>query len=394
VTERTSDGGTGTKPAGELPFRIDPVTDLTELVSEKELAVILVDMIPRWEVFKISRAVHALRLWGPGAEFDTRKHPSPYPAHTFTGKELRDLLLDHEEYLRFVPAGEPLLLDTKYGVATRTYPISDRFEGQLGHVDQILCVCGELGLPTDTTIRTPTRTATVAELISESQARFDLGQELEWTAPAYAFYLTPQRAWTNRFGESFCFDDAAVRLLEQTRGAGPCYGTHVPYALICLYRVDAQTPILEPATRRRIVEYFREISAALVESQRPKGYWPKEWTPGVPAAPFESIEAMPAWRSESLHLLITTSHHLEWIALAPPELRPPRDSVSRAVAFMLDHLQRLAIQRKQHNYLPLSHAARGLCLMINKSPLEVLEEAPPAGISQEVEVQPPPDPVY
>lgn len=356
------------------PVRIDPVGDFQGLVAQDDLRHIVIKAIPRWPTFKFSRGIHALRLWGPDAAFDESKYPTPHHlAHTFSGQDLVGLFLDHQQLLHFVPDGKPILLDTQFGVGVKRYDVGGVFEGATGHIDQLISTLGLIGYPSGAPIRTPGHVGTVAELIADAQARFDPAQELEWTAEAFALYLAPRRTWTNRFGETFSFDDVARRLLDRPRGHGTCFGTHVPQALMVLWRVDQQESILDPSTRQDLAAYFEEVSDALVRFQEPEGYWPTTWIEGGAEPPVDLAPDDRTARGEKIRFLTSTSHHLEWIALAPPELRPPDDAVERATVFLAKYLRIASVPRFSYNYLPITHGVRALCLMENKSPMEILD---------------------
>jgi len=71
--------------------------------------------------------------------------------------------------------------------------------------------------------------------------------------------------------------------------------------------------------------------------------------------------------------IICTGHHLEWMAQAPPELRPSRDIVGSAVRGVLELVREFTIYDRSQSYLELTHLARALCLMKNQSPVEVVQ---------------------
>jgi hypothetical protein len=355
-------------PIHRNPVEIGPAgDDLADLVPDDCLRRLLADLAPSWYAFKTARALHAFRLWGPEAVFPSRLFTHPFEGRVFSGAELAAYLLDHRAYRRIAPGDTPLLLRTPYGVRVRTYSagVAGTFAGELAHNDDLLTACGEVGLSADTAVYTAEGEAQVRDLVRESVARFTIRQELEWTAEAFARYLAPRRSWVNRFGEAFSFDAVAAALLAKTPGQGACLGTHVPYALTCLYRVSANHPILSPRTRLLITRRLQEMSLLLVAARQGEGHWAGRWAPGV--RPFLSGPA-----AEAGAAVVATGHHLEWVALAPPECRPPRDVIGNAVRGAFALLRNLTTHDRSQSYLELSHLARALCLMKNRSAVDIV----------------------
>lgn len=358
--------GAGLTPLSRRkPTHIRPSDDFGELFPEEDLRRFLIDMAPTWDTFKITRALHAFRLWGPDAVFPHAEFSSPFGTKVFSGRELQTLLLDQQSSRRLNPGGIPLLYSTRFGVGTVVDSSRHgNFSGVLAHYDDLLLACAIIGLGTDTRIRTKDAEATIGELVGDSVARFDSSQELEWTTAALALYLAPRRAWTNRYGVEFSFDDAAELLLKQTQRGSACLGIHVPYALVCLLRVDDQHAILDASSREEIRKYLRRISTFLVESQGHDGLW----RVGISGERPESSTTF-----ESLFLAVTsTGHHLEWIALAPRELRPPQKSVAKAAKGILRRVNFIIPEMRSELYCPLTHVARALCLLRGKSPTEMI----------------------
>jgi hypothetical protein len=355
-------------PVRDVPVPVAPADDgLAGLVPGGELRGLLADLAPAWPAFKTARALHAFRLWGPDAAFPAASFTHPFGGRVFTGAELTAYLLDHRAYHRIAPGDAPLLLRTPYGVRVRTYSagVAGTFAGELAHPDDLLTACGEVGLPADTPLHTADGEARVGDLVSDSVARFTPRQELEWTAEALARYLAPRRRWANRFGEEFSFDDAADALLARAPGRGACLGTHVPYALACLCRIDESHPILSPRARERVARRLRETSLLLVAARQGEGHWSGRWAPGV-----RDFPRTPA--AEAGAAVVATGHHLEWVALAPPECRPPRAVIGDAVRGAFALLRGWGPGDRAGAYLELSHLARALCLLKNRSPADLV----------------------
>lgn len=329
------------------------------LLTEGQLAPILAKLIPTWESFKVSKAIHALRLWGPDATFGDPKSASPFHTRVFTGRELLGLFLDHRQYLRSVHATSPILEDSDDGVIVRYKSASRRLEGDLAHVDKLLRVCGELDIPSDFRIRTPGRETTLREVVRGAVANFDASQELEWSVEAFARYFEDAKSWTNRFGETFGFDEAVQALAGRGVGKSPCFGTHLPYALTMLYRLDDSVPRLGRASKETIRALLRGFSDDLERSQRDDGSWPMTWSGGVVLSPEVRRNEDPA---VDLTLRLTVlGHHLEWIGFAPEDLRPGLASIRRAVDFALESFHRVPLSIVEDQYHALTHLGKALC---------------------------------
>jgi hypothetical protein len=353
--------------SARTPVAIGPSDELSALVTRDDARTVVLASLPSWHTFKISRALHAFELWGPHATFPMTI-VSPHGSHIFNGAELKALLLDHGAYREVVLNDDPLLIPTKFGVRVAIKPGTSsgtlgNFAGAAGHYDDLLRACASHGLPTDTRIVTPMGHADIAEMLNESIATFDLTQELEWTVEAFARYLPPQIAWSNRFGETFTFDQCADQLLALPLGSGACLGTHVVYALVALVRVDEQISILAPRTKQAICTRLSEVANHLTHNQLPSGAWSKAWTTNV----------HPNYTGSRWDELTSTGHHLEWIAIAPSAFRPPKESIKRAVGFVVSATKELSSREETDYYLPLTHGARALCLMKQVTPYSLLE---------------------
>jgi len=235
------------------------------------------------------------------------------------------------------------------------------------HVDDLLAAAAEADLPLSTPIFAGGRAGTLRDLLRGAIARFEIDQELEFTAVALAAYLPPVKSWTNRRGETFTFDDVARKLLEPVTPKQACYGTHVPYALAFLFQIDGLfgigeiEPILDPATRRDVVARLRRLSRELEESQDEAGSWAPR-------------QVRPDWLDDDRELTAfrVTGHHIEWIALAPSEARPSRDSVERAARWLYKAVlaQPAAYAYFGTGYNDNTHAARALLLLHHRTAAE------------------------
>ncbi|MGE3819673.1 MAG: hypothetical protein AB7I30_09575 [Isosphaeraceae bacterium] len=349
----------------QVPFALVPACGCGDLVDPAAVRSVLARLIPTWSVFKVSNAVHALRLWGPDAVFDGERHPSPFGKRIFTGRELLGLFLDHRQYRRLVRSGASLMRATDHGVVVTAGSARVNMEGDLIHVDKLLRTCADVNVLPSTFIRTIDAEATVADLVRGSVATFDASQELEWTVEALARYIAPVRGWVNRFGERFTFDDAVAVLTGRTLGRGACLGTHVPYVLCVLLPVDAVTSILKPRFHAAAIDYLRGIRRRLLDHRRENGRWGGDWAP----AGEEEVRIVGRDADEPARVTVT-AHHLEWAAIAPPVARLPDELIRHASGYLVEFMRRLDDAEVNDYYPVLTHAARALCHFAGIDPLD------------------------
>eukprot|EP00456_Euglypha_rotunda_P018470 TRINITY_DN1659_c0_g1_i11.p1 TRINITY_DN1659_c0_g1~~TRINITY_DN1659_c0_g1_i11.p1 ORF type:complete len:132 (+),score=15.00 TRINITY_DN1659_c0_g1_i11:614-1009(+) len=70
--------------------------------------------------------------------------------------------------------------------------------------------------------------------------------------------------------------------------------------------------------------------------------------------------------------VMSTGHHLEWLAIAPPEVRPPDSIIADAALGALDDAAQLTAFQREGGYVQLSHLAKALCLMKNVTADEMI----------------------
>jgi hypothetical protein len=347
------------------PLTVPGTGSFSDTVSPTQLARVLQASSQGWARPTVGALVHALRLWGSEASVLLDAHPLRTPGQPST----LDILL-HDGLCRRIANGQfpQYLWKTPYGVrvASRTDLVHGS-EMAEGHVDQLLEALAEAGVPASVTVVTHEGTKTSLEsLMADSIARFDLAQELEFSAVAYSRWLAPRKSWTKRFGETITFDDVAAGLCARRFGSGTCDGCHVPYALATLLRVDDSERTLTADGRERVVGRLREYARQLQRSQLPTGGWDGRWS-----ASGES--AADARLFDDLHrTLNVTAHHLEWIAVAPLEVTPDKETVRRAVEALIAEIdkQDLEYLRQPLVYYSVSHAARALCLLSTVEPVD------------------------
>ncbi len=355
------------------PLAVGPLYDDPRVISDAELRRLLARLplagARGAPAAPIAQVDHSLRLWGRRPPFDD---PEQLPSW-----EMQRRLLDHQHFsLVYRGAQAPLLLDDRdadsgdAGVRVRV-GVDD---ASASHVDHTLATLGEIGMPLSSPVRTALRETTLRSLLEGSLRSFSLHQaEVEWSALAYALYLPPAKRWLSSEGEEVSFDRLAERLMRARAGAGACSANHRLHALVTFLRVDDQMAeageggILAPGARRRIVDFLADTTAAFVRHQHAQGFWNFDW----PSAARAALEPTERDGDRLSDRIIATGHVLEWWALAPEELQPPRSVVHAAARWLIDVIDRLAPAEIQRYNSFLSHAGRALALWRAKLPAEV-----------------------
>jgi hypothetical protein len=139
-----------------------------------------------------------------------------------------------------------------------------------------------------------------------------------------------------------------------------------------LNRADEQIHALSRRTKLKILLYMKRASILLAEAQTTDGYWTRQWPQGQAAAKPDTKKA-PALHDK----LLVTGHHLEWLALAPDEVQPPRETIVRAGQWLARTLVEMDQKELLAAYGPYSHAARALCLWRSKDPVTAWQAGNP-----------------
>lgn len=345
-----------------VPLRVEPTYDYPWVVTDEQLQSVLFKLRPRLRGKnpKINHVDHALRFWGVEAEFDDPQ--------CLSGQEMRQLLLDHSRFQAAWGEKTPaLVVDSPRGVRVRTC------EGfaTASHVDHTLAGLAEVGTPLDYPVQTPVGQTTYRSMLRQSLRSFRLNQaEYEWSALAYALTLPSKNGphetgWYTNENQHMTFDRLAERMMRQRYSQGVCLGNHRLHALVMLLRVDDQNPILQTETRTRIVSHLREATRRLANSLSDEGYWGRNWAGDRPGHRDEE--------DSQADRILATGHALEWWALAPQEVHPPREVLVRAGQWLVREIDGLDRESVKKHYTYLSHAGRALALWRGKFPAEFLE---------------------
>lgn len=346
---------------GNAPVSIAPRHDLPEVASDEQLASILDRMRPHRSIVDTNYVVHALRLWGAEADFNGGVYSS--------GREMLGYCLDDRQFTQVAGYTAPALVNVSSQGASVRRAVTGQRDSATGavHTDDLLATLAEVGVPLATKIHGRESETTVGAMMETSLARFHTRQyEYEWTAIAAARYGLADSHWKNTFGESLDMDDLVDELLEHPLREGVCGGTHRLEALTVLLRADETNHLLSERNRRRIRQHLSAVIARLTASQSAEGFWTKDWASG------EATRRLPRAGSNTTtplaERILATGHHLEWLALAPADLLPPREVIVRAGQWLARAMLEVDDTTLQVEFGPFSHAARALCLWRGAEP--------------------------
>ncbi len=349
------------------PLRIGPLYDDPTVVSDTQLKQVLHKLRPklRGPRPRINHVDHALRFWGVEAVFEDPE--------CLSGVEMRELLLDHRQFaMAWGEDAPPFLINEPTGLRVRTQEGS----ATASHVDHTLATLAEVGTPLDYPVIAPDGETTLGAVLEQSLGNFSLNQlEYEWSALAYALYLSPVRNWISSEGQEITFDRLAERIMRQRLIQGVCKGNHRLHALVMLLRVDDSHHILTAHVRVRVIEYLQDVTRRLVTTQHVEGYWDETW-PGLDADQGGSPGAV--LDDRLANRLLVTGHVMEWWSLAPPEIHPPQEVLIEAGQWLSTTIAGLTVGQVQANYTYLTHAGRALALWRGRFPAEVWREALPS----------------
>lgn len=304
----------------------------------------------------LSDMLHLLHLNGVSAKVSVDGPPQE--------ASILELLLDSERWSRFIP-GTPPLVKTRRGARFSLRDptlVGVAQRGAETHPGQTLAVLGGLGIPLDRPIRLPGGfTGTLRMLVNDLISESTLQGEIDWQAVALAFYLPPRRAWRNRLGEEFTFDDVGRELLARSPESSPCAGIHRLIALVIIHRVNERTTILSPWIALKIAEELGKTADYLVRTQSIDGSWTTRWYRGLDLEDQRLIEDL----SDAPSSLVSTGHHLEWLTLLPESMRPPDACLSRATHWLVAALRSRVAPGERlpgRDFCAAVHAARSIQL--------------------------------
>jgi len=338
------------------------------VIEPARLGAILRNLVPRSQkqTIGIGTASHALRLWGRHADFDrvgVNSSANPSSERQFPSSELIGLLLNNNQFRLMYPESAPLLSRTEHGIAIRVAAFSAasgvpelEVDAQ-PHIDKVLSVAGEIGIPAAYEVLADDRSGAISDVVSDALHLVYLAQEIEFTTKALLLYLELPAQWTVRDGSVISTDDLLMRLVKHRIDARPCFGTHRCLVLAMAAQIDRGVPFLGESVRKAVAVAIRDASLMLEGSQHFDGSWGTDWTAGTATGDDEGHA------TELLASAVVTGHHLEWIAVAPDDLRPSALSVERAIVWLQSALSVQPPQFYLEHYGPLTHAARALVIL-------------------------------
>jgi len=347
-------------PLRDEPLDVPPTYDYPVVVTDEQLVRVLRKIRPTLEGpdTRIGFTDHNLRCWTANATFDDPQFAS--------GEELRAVLTDHRRFIELYGEGTPPLLLEVPGRGVRVRELEGAKSAS--HDDHTMACLAEVGTPLGFPIVTENRNTTFRALVEQSLRDFSINQpEYEWSALTYALFLPPTRAWVTSEGQQVSFDSLADRIMRERLPLGVCAGNHRLHTLVMFLRVHEQIPILSEEKAKQIAEFLQDVTAVLVKHQHPDGFWNRDWPVGVPVsrAPTEAD-------GDTLSIrLISTGHALEWWALAPEEIHPPRPVLAAAGQWLVRTIDELSPEQMQQFISYLSHAGRALALWRGTTPDQV-----------------------
>ena len=352
------------------PWTIAPRYDRPRVVTDQQLFAVLDRVKPPAGPLSTNKLIHALRLWGADARFDDQEIPS--------GAAMRDYFLNDGQFRRRAGSdAPPLFTTTPRGIQVRAWEQDQPHRATASqHMDDLLATMAEIGTPLDTPLITRHGATTVGALMQTAMRQYHLDRdEYEWSLISYARYMFPVRQWKNEYGQSIGVNALVEELIDHPLTRGKCNGIHRLEAMVVLYRADEQAQALSPRLRRRMLAHMAGISALLTAAQSEEGYWTRRWPRGTASRDDTSASLVDR--------LLVTGHHLEWLALAPPQVQPPRETVVRAAQWLVRAMLEIDEATLQRRYGPLSHAARALCLWRSQDPYQAWKKGR-AGMVNEV----------
>ncbi len=334
------------------PVKVQPFYDDSTVVSDDELAAVLQKIVPRFDRHKLrpNFVEHALRVWGAEIQF--------HDPDLISGPAMRDYLLDSGQYVRsWGDDAEPILEPNDEGVHVRWGKDSSTSV----HHDHMLASLSEGGVTLDAPVFTAARRTTVQQMLSEALRDFRLDErETEWSAMAFASFLIPQHTtrWHNGQGREVSFDLIARRLMRNHKRHGVCLGTHRVFSLMMLVRLDEEfgDDVLSDEVEAEVLAYLTDVRDLIIAAQSPDGSWPPNWVDGADATANADPE------EQIYRRVISTGHHLEWLAIAPQELHPPHECIVAAADWIIANTLETPQETIASNYTYYSHVGNALAL--------------------------------
>jgi hypothetical protein len=346
--------------SNNAPIRIEPLYDDPEVVTDEELAAVLTKVAPRFGAkhLRPNYIEHALRIWGASIEFRNKG--------LMSGPQMTEFLTDSASYMEsWEGKTQPILESSEDGVFVRWG--TDRTTSV--HHDHLLACLTEAGVTLDTPVYTARRKMEFRNVLNEALRDFHVDeQETEWSVMAFGFWLAPQKinSWRNGDGREISFDLLAERLMRSNKKYGVCLGTHRVYSLVVLLRLNETYggQLISPETHSAITKYVEDCRDRIVGAQCADGSWPPNWTDGADAGSRTDPKEKESRR------VISTGHHIEWLAIAPQSFHPDRERIHRAADWIIRNTIETPQSVIDENYTFYSHVGNCLALWRKTTPAE------------------------
>lgn len=264
--------------------------------------------------------------------------------------------------------GESPFVRTRNGIryrlsASRADTASDLGES---HRDLCLCTFAHLGLSLHEPVSFEVEAYTLKDLLAESIASFALEQaELAWTACAYAHYLPPRCAWTDRFGKTTTFSELSRALTGSNLQGHSCGGLHILQAIFAIVDADREFGILDREARIDAQLFLETAIRKVLRHQRQDGSWDLHWA---------RLASDAVGQGSLMSRLVVTSHMLELIHTMKIDV--PLRAVVRSTEWLIVTLRDMTQKGLGISFCPLTHSLRAIQLSLrNPAVLDALVSA-------------------
>jgi len=279
-----------------------------------------------------------------------------------TREQCCSLLLDGR--LQKKSFGDEVFFQTRYGVGVRLLGrLTNRSRNVESHRDQLLATLAELEVAPDSSIVISGGEKSLKSLVRHAMLNFSTKQkEIEWSAIAIAYYVSPAREWRDKYNRIVDLDSISLELLHRLNSedrSAACNGTHILYAIAYMIQIDNLHKVLSGAVRSRIDSTIQVVTKNLLASQLANG----SWLAGAITINSREQEATIGSQSDgttqklALHM---TSHHLEWLCLAQENSKNKgaQKAIYKAIQFIKDEMMNVSPQKFRQELCPYSHALR------------------------------------
>ena len=334
----------------DLPRALSPQHNYPFVVTDDQLNEVLERAKPNFDKSpKVNFVDHALRLWGSDVLFEDG---------SLDGPQMLEMMLNDTRFRQTWGNETPALLTRSVaGIEVQTQV----GRTTVSHVDHLVGTLAEIGVELSHEVISNDGPGTVGDLLRHAILNFHLNQkEYEWTALAAALYTVDGDHWYCDEGQEISFDSLADRMMRQHQPLGVCYGQHRLYSLVMMLRVDDQLRnedqwLFSLATRQKVKNYLLAMTRRFHKNQSREGYWDGNWTDTNRSIPDPGTD-------ELSRRILATGHVLEWWAMAPNDLHPPRETIIRAAQWLARNIIEMDKRQIEANYTFITHAARALSL--------------------------------